>query len=88
MQREFASPKNNCKIIGIISKKNITWTNLVGKIGHSYDPVTNVIHWSAQQQDNYLQSNPESRVFRFKGLNHADEMRALFEGISTTGKGA
>lgn len=27
-------------------------------------------------------------MFRFKGLDHVDEMRALFEGISATGKGA
>lgn len=50
-------PKTIEKSLGVFKNKYIRWTNLVGKTGYGYDSVTRTVNWSAQQSDDYLQSN-------------------------------
>lgn len=69
-----------------LKKKYTIWISLVGKYGDGYDPVTKTVNWTSQQWDDYLKVVPDAEQFRYMGLQHANELKSLFEGIIAIGR--
>ncbi|KAH7863806.1 hypothetical protein Vadar_022225 [Vaccinium darrowii] len=62
------------------------WSKIISKTGNGYDPVTNTVNWSTEEWSEYIQANPNAKQFRYTGLQYANELKALFDGVRATGR--
>ncbi|KAH7860932.1 hypothetical protein Vadar_019686 [Vaccinium darrowii] len=62
------------------------WSKIISKTGNGYDPVTNTVNWSTEEWSEYIQANPNAKQFRYTGLQYANELQALFDGVRATGR--
>ncbi|XP_047318624.1 L10-interacting MYB domain-containing protein-like [Impatiens glandulifera] len=71
-----------------LKKKYGIWEKIINKTGNGYDPITNTVGWTSEEWEEYIKVHPDAKQFRYVGLQYADEMNALFDGIGATGKDA
>ncbi|XP_042405174.1 uncharacterized protein LOC121995516 [Zingiber officinale] len=71
-----------------LKRKYNIWERIVNKTGNGYDPISNTVSWTSEEWDDYTKIYPDAKQIRYVGLQFADEMKSLFDGITTTGKDA
>ncbi|KAG6508644.1 hypothetical protein ZIOFF_034024 [Zingiber officinale] len=71
-----------------LKRKYNIWERIVNKTGNGYDPISNTVSWTSEEWDDYTKIYPDAKQFRYAGLQFADEMKSLFDGITATGKDA
>lgn len=57
----------------------VTWSKLMNAAGDGYDAKTHTFDWSKDKWADFVKMVPESSRFQKKPLQHADELRTLFE---------
>nr|DAD44200.1 TPA_asm: hypothetical protein HUJ06_002430 [Nelumbo nucifera] len=67
-----------------LKRKYQLWLTLINRTGNGYNPSTGTVDWSNEQWEEFLKANPNVKVFRYAGLQFADECKALFDGVYST----
>ncbi|XP_026432232.1 uncharacterized protein LOC113329587 isoform X2 [Papaver somniferum] len=62
-----------------LRKQYVAWSKLMNAAGHGYDAKTHTFDWSKDKWADFIKMVPESSRFQKEPLQHADELRTLFE---------